>query len=81
MPIRGATLREIITHAPLSDMPDVGGTNTDHDARYYTEAEVVALLAGYLKLDQTTEQDVDNGAPIFNGGVRVLSGQKIIYDG
>ena len=76
MPIRLGSLIEILTHAQLADMDA-----TVHDARYYTEAEIIALLAGYLKLDQTTEQDVDNGAPIFNGGIRILSGQKIIYDG
>lgn len=35
---------ETITHANLSDMPDTGGTNTDHDARYYTEDEVDVLI-------------------------------------
>jgi len=39
---------EAIAHADLSDMPDVGGTNTDHDARYYTESEVDTLLGGYV---------------------------------
>jgi len=41
-------MTEILTHANLSDMPDTGGTNTDHDARYYTETEVDAA---FLKLD------------------------------
>jgi len=49
---------EAIAHADLTDMPDSGGTNTDHDARY-------------LKLDQTTPQTVDNGAPVFNLGITV----------
>lgn len=35
----------------------------------------------YLKLDQTTPQDVDNGAPTFNGGIVLKAGQKIIFDG
>jgi len=43
-----AKLDEAITHAELSDMPDAGGTNTDHDARYYTEAEADAA---FLNLD------------------------------
>lgn len=25
-------------HSNLSDMPDAGGTNTDHDTRYYTQS-------------------------------------------
>ena len=85
MPIRLGGLREIIAHADLSDMPDVGGTNTDHDARYYTEAEVNTLIAAlasvYLKLDQTTAQDVDNGAPTFNQGLIIKAGQRLIFDG
>ena len=36
-------MTEHLAHADLSDMPDVGGTNTDHDARYYTETEMVRL--------------------------------------
>lgn len=39
---------EHLAHADLSDMPDTGGTNTDHDARYFTETEADAR---YLKLD------------------------------
>jgi len=33
-------LAEVVTHADLSDMPDTGGTITDHDNRYYTQAQV-----------------------------------------
>lgn len=40
-----------IAHADLSDMPDTGGTNTDHDNRYLT-------------LDQTTPQTLINGVPL-----------------
>ena len=46
-------LDEVIAHADLSDMPDVGGTVTDHDARYYTETEVDAEFAKYLLIDGT----------------------------
>jgi len=31
---------EVLAHADLSDMPDTGGTNSDHDSRYYTETEM-----------------------------------------
>ena len=51
---------ETITHTQLSDMPDVAGTNADHDARYYTETEINTLLDGYLELDGETT-DVTNG--------------------
>ena len=35
----------------------------------------------YLKIDQTTPQTVDNGAPHFDGGLIIKSGQKLIMDG
>lgn len=42
---------EAITHADLSDMPDVAGTNTDHDARYLqTETDpIVGAITGIVK--------------------------------
>jgi hypothetical protein len=35
----------------------------------------------YLKLDQTTPQEVENGAPKFQAGVTIKNGQKLILDG
>ena len=35
----------------------------------------------YLKIDQTTPQTVINGAPIFNEGLVIKAGAKIIFDG
>jgi hypothetical protein len=67
-------IKEVIAHVDLSDMPDSGGTNTDHDARYYTEAEVDAA---FLKLDQTTPQSVINGQPTFDQGLKITAGQDI----
>ena len=40
-------LEETIAHSSLSDMPDVDGSNSDHDLRYYTETETDNLLATY----------------------------------
>lgn len=34
------------THTDLSDMPDVGGANTDHDARYIREAPIDSTMYG-----------------------------------
>jgi len=48
---RNATISETMTHAGLSDMPDVGGTNSDHDSRYYTESEITSLLSNKQNLD------------------------------
>jgi hypothetical protein len=45
---------EATAHADLSDMPDVAGTNSDHDARYL-RAETDPLS---LHLDQTTPQTI-----------------------
>ena len=34
----------------------------------------------FLKLDQTTPQDVDNDAPTFNAGIKIKAGQKLYFD-
>ena len=40
-------------HSDLADMPDYGGTNSDHDARYYTKAEIDASgFAGEFEYDR-----------------------------
>jgi hypothetical protein len=39
-------LSETIAHSSLSDMPDVGGTNTDHDLRYWTLATSQTGITG-----------------------------------
>ena len=51
------------------------------DGEFYTEAEIVTLLSGYLLLDQSTHQHVINGAPQFDGGIILKSGQKLVFDG
>lgn len=35
----------VINHEDLADMPDVAGTNPDHDARYYTKNELNSTIA------------------------------------
>jgi hypothetical protein len=37
---------EALSHSDLSDMPDTDGTNSDHDARYYTETELGSTTSG-----------------------------------
>lgn len=84
MDIEFRSLFEAIAHVDLSDMPDAGGTNTDHDARYFTESESDLR---FLKLDQTTPQTVANGAPHFDGTVLDAPaiifkiGRRVVYDG
>jgi len=55
-------LKEAIVHADLIDMPDVGGSNTDHDGRYVT-------------LDQSSQQSIINAVPklvsLSNGVVKI----------
>ena len=36
---------EIINHSDLLDMPDIGGINSDHDSRYYTQAQLGSIVA------------------------------------
>lgn len=35
----------------------------------------------YLKLDQTTPQTVENGAPQFDEGIEITEGKRIFLDG
>ena len=46
-----ATGAEVWSHADLNDMPDISGTNTDHDARYYTETETDTLTTNHPHQD------------------------------
>lgn len=52
-------ISESLAHGDLSDMPDTGGTNSDHDARYYTETEVDSLLDDTYTPTTLTEVDID----------------------
>jgi hypothetical protein len=42
---------ERLYHWGLIDMPDLSGTNSDHDARYYTETEIDGFLVNSSKWD------------------------------
>jgi len=61
---------EAIAHSDLSDMPDSGGTNTDHDLRYWTLGTNQTLLTGDKSgsFDLTTTGDVEADALITTGG-------------
>ena len=59
---------EGLAHADLTDMPDSGGTNSDHDARY-------------LKLDQTTPQTVTGGKPLFSTGLSINADSQTLLFG
>jgi len=39
------------------------------------------LNAIYLKLDQTTPQTVENGAPLFKQGLVIAKDERIYFDG
>lgn len=36
---------------------------------------------GCLLLDQTTPQEVINGSPEFDEGIKIRAGKKVIFDG
>ena len=42
---------------------------------------VVETFPTLLKLDQTTQQTIDNGTPIFNKGLIIKAGEKLYLDG
>lgn len=42
--VKTGIAEELLSHDNLSDMPDIYGTNTDHDERYYTETEVDSMV-------------------------------------
>lgn len=46
-----------------------------------TDAEIAVNDGRYLKLDQTTPQDVINDAPHFQKGLVIKSGEKLVFDG
>ena len=57
-----------IRHSQLRDK------NGEADVQHLTAAEKAKATDNYLKLDQATTQTVDNGMPIFNGGLKVNGG-------
>lgn len=46
---------EAIAHADLSDMPDVGGINTDHDTRYFRLGTIANTVVASDYLDQAVK--------------------------
>ena len=49
--------------------------------RVIISADEATLDGLYLKLDQTIHQHVTNGAPRFDAGIVIKTGQKLIFDG
>ena len=45
-----------------------------------TDSDITSNDARYLKLDQTTAQQVINGSPLFAKGLRIKAGEKIYFD-
>ncbi|HUW48455.1 MAG TPA: hypothetical protein VMW36_06915 [Patescibacteria group bacterium] len=65
--VKGGKGAEVLNHEDLLDMPDVAGTNSDHDTRYYTETEVSVTGVPMVVTD-------------FISGVSVISGTSIDVD-
>lgn len=88
---------EDLAHSDLSDMPDAGGTNSDHDSRYYTETEVDSIsgtLSGALTSHKSssdhdgryyTETELNNGQLdsryYTEGEVDAISGTLLALNG
>lgn len=52
------------SHPNLNDMPDLAGTNADHDARYYTQEEIHELIAGASFSFHLSDTATGEGAPL-----------------
>lgn len=56
-------------------------------AKHIKEHEALDVLdqdqsdARFFKLDQTTPQEIINGAPIFTQGLVIKAGERIYFDG
>jgi hypothetical protein len=90
MPIRLAQLKELISHADLTDMPDVGGANTDHDGRYWTvstdQTGLTGNKTGSFALTTTNTitagtQGVGNVGFKSHGDIILRLGQRLVFDG
>jgi len=68
---------EHINHSELTDMPDSGGTNTDHDARYWTLTTDQTGLTG----DKSGSFDLTTTGDVTVGGVRTIGAVSVTYDG
>ena len=69
-------LAEIITHLQLSDMPDIGGVNTDHDSRYYTETEIDTNFVPYTGATAAVDlgsQNLLTTGTITSGDITIIS--------
>jgi hypothetical protein len=67
---------EAITHSELSDMPDTGGTNTDHDTRYVVKSAFTSGSVLFSDGSSITEDnsnlfwdDANNRLKIGEGGI------------
>jgi hypothetical protein len=43
--------------------------------------DISDIGTNFLKLDQTTPQQIINGAPIFTQGLVIKAGERIYFDG
>lgn len=60
-------------------MGKLGTHIKEHEMLGILDEEEIA--SGFLTLDQTTPQTVDNGSPLFNEGITIKAGQKLYLDG
>lgn len=78
------SIEEILLHSGLLNMPDVDGSVTDHDERYYTESEVIALfvnLSGDTMTGALTIEPSGDTALTVKKDIYLKAGQKLYLDG
>lgn len=46
---------------------------------YYSKSEIIAILTGYLKLDQITPEAIINGKPLFTEGLKIGNSTTYFY--
>jgi len=69
------TPEEAITHAQLTDMPDTGGINSDHDSRYVNVPG--DTMTGALTITPAS----GDTSLTANKDIVLKAGQKIYFDG
>jgi len=76
--VRGGKGVEILGHSDLKDMPDVAGTNADHDQRYVISGIAASDYVPYMG----AVKDVNLGTyDLAVSQVTIKSGSKLILDG
>lgn len=74
---------ETLLHTELLDMPDTGGTNTDHDLRYWSIATAQTGLTGSKTLTDNTFISFGTGgdSQLYYDGTNLIINPKVVGTG